>query len=875
MKKINLTIKIILFLLVIALISVAYIFSFSLKKSNKLFADIMDFPYSYEEAEGFIDANFLTNENKLIASNNNYELYLDETTSHFYLKDLISGEEIHSNPDIDDPRDPGPAVTNRQNGTIEYRYLNKNGSQSAINQNYTNSIYHPETLHSEEGYRTYKIKEIEDGFQVFYRIKDLEIDYLYFPLYLEPDVFEPILADRDHPARKDLVNAYWDIIDNETGAYKARSYKSMSGIVRKRLYKIFYEDKLFGEYSRERAMEENARHGYKEEEIKFSFDIALQIKLHKEGIEIKVINNSIKEYSDSKLAEISLYPYFGTALDIDPLTNIENEGYLVIPDGSGAVLNFNNGKTSAVPYSKRLYGEDMSLLPYEMPEEQEKILIPLYGMVKEKIGFAAIITEGDALATINANVSGGVSNDSYNKIYPNFKLREYENAVLGSGWNTYKVNLWTKDLIKVDFTINYYLLSGDDNNYVGVAKAYQNYLIKEKGFIKREDISDKIILELLGAYEKRKFFLGIPYDSMGSLTNYNQALKIVSELNELGINNLDIIYKGITNGGLENDLENKVKFERKVGSKREFIKFKNKLALENINVYPTTNFFSTNNFRKPFAVNRYTTNRIRGDMAAVFNYNIPTRLPNSEITLTNIIEPKVISPLYYQSLYQKYNKNYSFDNLMIMGIGSNLAGSYKKRKVIYLNESQLYQENVLKEMVQNQNLAVSEPLGFSYSYLTLATDLPLESTLYTVLDYQIPLVQLVLSGIVNYTHKSINLASSRDIDYQFLKALENGANLKYTLSYEDSIVLLETNYNEYMSTRYTNWLSTIKSQYDVIKNNNLDKAHLVDHKMIASKVFESTYNNGVVIITNYNLTKVIVDGNEIEAIDFFIIGGGS
>jgi len=178
-------------------------------------------------------------------------------------------------------------------------------------------------------------------------------------------------------------------------------------------------------------------------------------------------------------------------------------------------------------------------------------------------------------------------------------------------------------------------------------------------------------------------------------------------------------------------------------------------------------------------------------------------------------------------------------------------------------------------MVQNQNLAVSEPLGFSYSYLTLATDLPLESTLYTVLDYQIPLVQLVLSGIVNYTHKSINLASSRDIDYQFLKALENGANLKYTLSYEDSIVLLETNYNEYMSTRYTNWLSTIKSQYDVIKNNNLDKAHLVDHKMIASKVFESTYNNGVVIITNYNLTKVIVDGNEIEAIDFFIIGGGS
>lgn len=874
MKKHRKLIRITSVILAVLVVSYIYLFAFSLKASPRLEANTMKFDETYDDAVGFIDANLLSNTNKLVAENSSFELYLDETTSHFYIKDKLTGSIIESNPKVEDPNNPVDSVKDLQKATISYRYFNRNGAQSSTQNNYKRSIFHPKTPASEEGHRTYKIKEVDNGFQVFYRVSQLEIDYLYFPKYLTAEQFEPVLdLDRSNPIRRYVLNAYWDIT-NDDGLYEARNYEGMSGIVREDLYKVFYTEGFFGEYSRERVIEENAEYGYFEEVVRFGFDIAVQVILTDDGIEIKVINESIKEYSESKLSEISLYPYFGTAISHDPITSDENTGYLVIPDGSGAILEFNNGKTSARSYSKRLYGRDYAKLPYKMPEEQEKILLPLYGMIKDDIGFAAIITEGDAMASIEASVSG-VANDSYNKIYPKFFLRENEFTVLGSGWNTAEVNVWTKSMVKEDFTIEYKILTGDQNNYVGVANAYQDYLIENTEFKKQTNLDKKVMLELLGAYNSREMFLGVPYNSVRSLTNYNQARIIIEELNELGVDQLDILYNGITNGGLSNEFETKVKFESSVGSKRQFTKFENEMIDKGINVYPRANFFSTGDYNKVFESGRYSAKRIKGDLSVDFNYNIPTRLPVSGSGLIAQPGNYVINPRYYETIYEKYNKSFSFTNLHIVELGSKLTGNYDKKQEMFLQESVEYQKQLLSKVSDNQNILISEPFGYVIPYIDLVTDLPVESTIYAVLDYRVPLVQLVLSGMVNYSHKSINLSSNRDVDYQFLKSLENGANLKYTLSYKSSLELLNTEHNKYMSTEYTNWLETINTHYKVLEDNNLLKAYIVNHERIQSNVFKTTYNNGVEVFTNYNIASVTVNGNQIDPIGFYIGGGGA
>ncbi|MFA7376930.1 MAG: hypothetical protein WCZ13_05415, partial [Acholeplasmataceae bacterium] len=167
-----------------------YFFGFRLSASALKTNQTIEF-----ERTDFVDAETLNDNNKLVASNDLFNLYLDETTSYFKVEDKRSGEVWQSNPTEKDPweTDPSKPITNtaieKQKSTLELTYVNKNGSSATIN-NYTTSIAHPGNAITKDGLRTYSINYIDGGFQVLYRIENLDIDYLFFPKYIDKDVFE-------------------------------------------------------------------------------------------------------------------------------------------------------------------------------------------------------------------------------------------------------------------------------------------------------------------------------------------------------------------------------------------------------------------------------------------------------------------------------------------------------------------------------------------------------------------------------------------------------------------------------------------------------------------------------------------------------------
>lgn len=874
-------VKTLIVVLAVILLGVTWVFAFPYKANPWVEHDNISFDITYDEADehGFVDSwkNNLTDTEKVVASNDKFELLLDQTTSYFAVKNKDTGALVQSNPTIADPRGPAGAVATRQKATIEYYTVNENGTESARNDNYAKSIYHVETANPDEtGKSTFKLKELDNGFQVFYKIAEDTVDHLFFPLYLEPELYEPILArDRTDSVRNALVQVYSDVVDEDTGLYKAGVYEGMRLQRRNALYEIFYVDKLFGDYSRERAIEENAENGYHEVATRFGFEIALQITLEEDGIEITVIDESINEYDDSgsRLSRISLYPHFGTAIDTDPITNESKEGYIVIPDGSGAVIEFSEEEVDttvySATYSKRLYGQDLAKLPIIMAEDQQDITLPLYGMVKDDIGFAAIITQGSAQTTINAGLAA-VNNDSYYKVYPTFHLRESESTVLGGGWDTHRVNIWTGTRTQTDYAIKYVLLSGETNNYVGIAKAYQNYLIEENGLVKKDETtSNKVILDLLGSYDTRKFFLGVPYKSYDSLTTFKQAELIVEELKELGVNNMDVIYNGIDKDGLNNGLDNKVKISSKLGGKKGFEKLETNLSESNINIYPRVNVLTTNDYNRTFDHFKYSSRRIIGELARDFNYHVPTKLPMQETGYEGLLGHYVINPVYYETLFNSKNKSYRYDNLFLQGIGSNLTSSFNKNNELFKEQSLLIHNRLLSK-VTDQNIVLSNPVGPLMHHANLITDLAVDTTLYTMFDYSIPLIQLVLSGFIDYTAASINMPSERDVQYKFLKALETGSNLKYTLSYDNSLKLLETPYNNYMSTEYVNWLEDIQNHNNIINELDIHNATLVGHTRVANNVYESTYSNGLVLVINFGINTAVVDGINIPSLDYIV-----
>ncbi len=850
--------KKIIILSILGIVILGYIFLFNLKAAELPENQVASF-----EKTGFIDAETLSDTERLVAENAQFALYLDETTSYFHVLDKRSGMIWRSNPVDRDPWEttPGKTITvtaiEKQKSTLEITYFDKAGASTTIN-NYKLAISHPASVLNDAGARTYDIKYLTNGFQVLYRIEDLEIDYLFFPKYLPKEVMET-LEDRNI-----LESIAYKGFDEETGLYEITAYESMSRLVKNRLYEIFYE-KLG--YTRERAIEENALYGYFEFYEKVSFEIAVEVLLTDEGIKTTILSDSIVEPENVKIANIILYPLFGTA--VSEIADVETEGYIVLPDGNGAIIDFNNGKSYQNPYRKQLYGQDLSLLPYKMEEEQQKINIPLYGMVKEEGGYAAIITEGDAMANIHADVSGRI--DSYNKVFTSFNMRETERVMLGSGFNQYGVNLWTKKIVNTDFSVNYHFLTGAENSYVGIANAYRSYLL-DQGLVDKDQTDETILnLSFIGAYDKKEFILGIPYYTTRSMTTFKQAETIIREMIDRDLTALSVNYLGLMNGGLSSDIHTKADIESILGGKRGYNRLENTLDDLGIPLYANIDLSTASDYNKLFDRYRYTASRIDGSLSLAFTYHYPSRLPYSETQYQHSADDFVINPIYYQAIYERFSKDYDGNYLSLGYMGSVLSGHYTKSDVIYRQDALRIQAMVLSQM--SETIMLENPLGFAIPYADVITDLPTEATLYSIIDDQIPLLQLVLSGLIDYSTQSINVNNSRSADYNFLKVLETGSNLKYTLSYDDSRELLTTEYNYYMSTEYSNWIDLIEEQVNTMNLLGIHEGYLVNHERVRLNVYEVTYSNGLTLLINYNLSPVVVGTQTIDALDYIVVGG--
>lgn len=839
----------------IALLAVLYITLFNMKPASYELPDLIPF-----DKEGFVDSNELGSMRNLVAENDNFELYINELTSYIEVVDKATGEKWLSNPQVLDPWifDSDHLITNsaiqKQKATLELAYFNEAGSKTSVN-NYRFSIFHDKTITEPAGKRTYSIKYVPNGVQVLYYVEDLEIDYLYFPKYIPKDVFEAM------PEKDDIELAYTGF-SKEHNAYEINLYEDMSILVKEKLYEVFY-DKLG--YTRERSIEENSLYGYDVKFEKIFFEVAIEVTLNENGIETSIIKDSIVEPDNVKLSNITLYPLFGTA--ISKVGNTPTEGYIVLPDGSGAVMEFNNGKFYQEPYVKRFYGIDTALMSYKMPEEQEKISIPLFGMVKEDSAFAAIVTEGDAMATLNADVSGRI--DSYNKAYISFSMREVESITLGSGYQQYGIDLWTEDIVDTDFSVSYSFLNGDKANYVGIAEVYRNYLMETNELMNHDDTDKTVVTaELIGAYDNREFFLGVPYNTVNSLTSFDEAAIIAKELINRDVTNLNILYTGMINGGIKSELNDEFDLEKSLGSKRDYNNLLDELSDNNVSLYPKVRLTRTADFDKIFDSFRYTSSRIDGDLARYFKYHLPSKLPYSETQYLSSSDDYVINPLFLQEIYDDFSKDYDQDHIAFDSLGSLIGGHYED-DTLYKQDSKRIYESLLMNI--NETTMLSNPLGFAIPYSDYVVDMPTETTLYAILDYQIPLIHLVLSGMVDYATESINMINERSLEYSFLKVLETGSNLKYTLSYDDSKELRNTEYNYYISTHYENWMDLIEDSVSEIDALGIHEGYLVGHERLRENVYKVTYSHGLEIVINYNLSSIPYGPIAIGPMEYYVV----
>lgn len=594
------------------------------------------------------------------------------------------------------------------------------------------------------------------------------------------------------------------------------------------------------------------------------FKIALEFKLTDKGIVISLPQKSLIDstnvteddpmYKDIngvyQISEISLCPYMTRE-------DGSQSGYIIIPDGSGAVINFNNGKTSTV--SASYYGKDLAYVDDVKVEDTAKLLLGMYAFVNTTEanpgGLIAVIEKGGGQISVTAGVD---DSNKQNYAYYSAVLRSRESVKTGTVADNTPFDKYDKVLCPSDIVLNYLILDENETDYSSVAKKYRDYLIERDGLTYNDNTNTSLNeLTFLGAFDKYALLLGIKYMTSDSLTTFDQAQEILDELINNNVNNFTVSYKGWTKENLEYQLGGSLKVSNVLGKAASMSKFYQYCVGKGITFYPELNVTTTKGYDYSFGSTKFTTRSVSNEESIHYPFDLATGRPDKKLQETHIL-----SPLYYKSISEKLIADFNKLNMWnseenggfyLTDLGNKWSGNYKVNKQVYGGDAILYQQQALEILTQGNKIKIEAPCDYAFKYVDIAVGVPVTSNMYTIYDETIPFYQLVVNGLFDYTTENVNGLSNRSSAWYFAKALESGSNFSYLISAEDPAILLDTDYTQYYQAYYANWKETIINFTKEIDKLGIHNCYLTDYQII-NGVSKVTYTNK----TNNNETMVLV-----------------
>ena len=107
-----------------------------------------------------------------------------------------------------------------------------------------------------------------------------------------------------------------------------------------------------------------------------------------------------------------------------------------------------------------------------------------------------------------------------------------------------------------------------------------------------------------------------------------------------------------------------------------------------------------------------------------------------------------------------------------------------------------------------------------------------------------------------------------------MKLIETGSNPQFTFTYDSSKKLIQTDYNNYYNTEYSNWVDTVSDIYQRLNGLHIYECRLVSHERLEPNVYLVTYSNGVneiKIVLNYSFATYNYLGTNIAAKSYKLV----
>lgn len=599
---------------------------------------------------------------------------------------------------------------------------------------------------------------------------------------------------------------------------------------------------------------------------KLDISVTVHYALRGGCLEVTVPVEEARSTGVNTLTSVDVLPAFGAAGEGE-------EGYMLVPDGSGALIRFHNGVTAVNEYKANIYGRDpsvngqlgLSTSPALARTYEQTARLPVFGMSKGDHGFLAIITQNDAKAALHARVS---NLSSYNIVYSEFQLlnsgsiimnkKEFEQSLTGVSERA--------GLTRGEYTVRYVFLSGEEeSSYAGMANAYRAYLIENAGLEKRVGAGDyPLYLDLYGYVTKTAQFLGIPYQKAVPLTTIADIETIVSRV---GAENIVVRYLKYLSGNSYGRLPVSAGPQGALGSGEALSALAKTMRENGGALYPDAdllNVYKTGNGFRPL---------YDAVLTPVNSPQMQYQISYSTSKLENTVAPwYLLSPLKYDFFFTRFFNAYEplgVGGVSLSGLGDILTADNRTNGV-GRQAAEAEAVGVLEQAASRLGgVMIDGGNAYAAALASHVVRAPGGSSGYILCDESVPFWQMVFHGYVPYCLSPVNQSGSPG--ETALKCLEYGASPLYAFVGRNSEELIDSRMLFLYSADYERWADDARDTHQTLSSvlAGVADREITGHEILSAHARRTDYGDFSVYV-NYGDAPFEADGVVVPAKGFAV-----
>ncbi|MBR6271201.1 MAG: hypothetical protein IKR26_03510 [Lachnospiraceae bacterium] len=798
------------------------------------------------------------NEEKYSLENDRLSFEMDGKTGYFILTDKLSGEKWSSIPEgaAEDPM-ADSSMRKWMQSTVLLTSTNADGINTLFD-NYSYSI----------AQGSFAASKTDDGIRVDYLIGEMVRSYT-LPEVISEERFDGYSALMEKSAASTVKSLYKKIdIEKYSGDERDAVLEE---------YPLLEESSVIyalrsgaAEYKYEQAEDSFSQAGYTydeylsdknsadDSESSMQFNVSFIYSLEKDALRVRVPADSINYPESSPITSLQILPYFvaGTT---------EDTGYLMIPDGGGAQIDFNARRGSTDTASAKVYGWDAALSREKMINEN-KSAFPVFAAAKNGSYLMAVVSGGDAELTVEANVSG--VRNSVNSVSPSFEIIHGDQVEV-SGKSAVRVTVF--EPVKPETDMDIYYFAGQSDSYADMASRYRDYLTdKYPELTASSGEGLPLAVELVGSVDHVTQVAGIPMSRELVCTDEKEAESIVDGLLSGGAKNIFVKYTAALNGGIKQkslqkiDLIGDVTDEDGLKSLNDMLAGRGGLYMgvwaERVNDTGAFDGFSSG------------SDAVRNTIS-----DIVEAAPYNKVTY----KQKTNSPYYILNKeagsealtgLREFSAGLGLSGNAFEDLGCEIASDFNKKSHTPRGGMILSQQQELSRM-KKDGLGIMINYGNTYAavYSDYILDMDLTGNGYNISSRQIPFYQIALHGLVYYSGEAVDMTG--DYETNLLKSIEYGAGLYAVFAEIEPAELQMTDYTQYSAARSEIWQEKLLSLYS-----ELDKAvghtynqRIMNHSYVTDTLTLTEYEDGTKVYVNYGYESANADGNTVGARDYLVV----